>query len=141
MNTPIVVQYKINAPAEKVWKALTDKHEMKSWYFNIPDFEPEVGKIFNFYEPGDAKKYHHQCEILEIVPSQILKYSWAYPDFLPLKTVVTWEVFSEHNATVVTLVHEGIESFDNLGEGFSRKSFTEGWNMIIGESLKGYLEN
>ncbi|WP_262896812.1 SRPBCC domain-containing protein [Chryseobacterium cucumeris] len=38
MSTPITVQYTINAPAEKVWKALTDKNEMKSWYFDIQDF-------------------------------------------------------------------------------------------------------
>ncbi|MDR6546423.1 MULTISPECIES: SRPBCC family protein [Chryseobacterium] len=141
MSTPIVVQYKINAPAEKVWRALTDQDEMKSWYFNISDFEPEAGKVFNFYEPGEARKYHHQCEILEIIPSQILKYTWAYPDFSPLKTVVTWELFSEQNGTVVTLVHDGIDNFKDLGEGFSRESFTEGWNVIIGESLKGFLEN
>lgn len=28
MSTPISVQYTINAPAEKVWKALTDKNEI-----------------------------------------------------------------------------------------------------------------
>lgn len=140
MNTPITVQFKINAPIEKVWKALTNKEEMKYWYFNIPDFELEVGKQFNFYEPGDEKKYHHQCEILEIIPHQKLKHSWSYPEFSNEKTIVTWEIQPDDKETIVTLIHENIDNFKALGENFSRESFTEGWNGIIGQSLKSYLE-
>lgn len=140
MSVPIVVEYKVNAPIEKVWKALTDKNEMKSWYFDIPDFELAEGKQFNFYEPGDAKKYHHQCEILEIIPHQKLKHSWAYPEFSEDKTVVTWEINAEDDGTLIRLTHEGIDNFKDLGESFSRNSFTEGWNGIIGQSLKTYLE-
>ncbi|UHO39738.1 SRPBCC domain-containing protein [Chryseobacterium capnotolerans] len=140
MSTPITVQYKINAPIDKVWKALTDKNEMKSWYFNIQDFEPEVGKVFNFYEPGGENKYHHQGEILEIIPNQKVKHSWSYPDFSDLKTIVTWELASEEDGTLVKLTHDGIENFEDLGEGFSRENFTGGWNSILGQSLKEYLE-
>lgn len=140
MNTPITVQYKINAPVEKIWKALTDKTEMKLWYFDIPDFEPEVGKQFNFYEPGGENKFHHQCVIIEIVPLQKLKHTWSYPDFSDQKTMVTWELLPEEDATVVKLTHEGIENFSGLGDSFSRESFTGGWNAIIGQSLKEYSE-
>lgn len=140
MNTPITVQYKINAPIEKVWKALTDKNEMKSWYFDIQDFEPNVGQIFNFYEPGGENKYHHQCEILEMIPNQKLKHTWSYPDFSDLKTTVTWELQPEDNGTSVKLTHEDIDHFKDLGEGFSRENFIGGWNAIVGQSLKEYLE-
>jgi len=140
MNTPITVQYKINAPAEKVWSALTNKNEMKSWYFDIQDFVLETGKEFNFYEPGEAKKYHHQCRVLEIVPNKKLKHTWSYPEFSDAVTTVTWELQEDNTGTLVTLTHDDIEGFDNLGENFSRKSFTEGWNGIIGQSLKNYLE-
>lgn len=140
MKTPIIVQYKINAPIEKIWKALTDQNEMKSWYFDILDFELKVGNIFNFYEPRDEKKYHHQCEIIEIIPNKKLKHTWAYPDFSDLKTTVTWELQSEDGGTLVKLTHEDIENFKDLGEGFSRENFTGGWNSILGQSLKQYLE-
>lgn len=140
MDTPITVQYRINAPAEKVWKALTDKNEMKSWYFDIQDFELEIGKTFNFYEPGGENKYHHQGEILEAIPNQKLKHTWSYPDFSDQKTMVTWDLKTEGNETLVTLIHEGIDNFKDLGEGFSRENFTQGWNSILGQSLKGYLE-
>lgn len=141
MSTPIIVQYKVDAPIDKVWKALTDKEEMKSWYFDISDFKLEIGKQFNFYEPGEAKKYHHQGVVLDFVTNEKLKHSWAYPELSDAETIVTWELQTEGNGTLAKLTHEDIENFKELGEGFSRENFTEGWNAIIGQSLKLYLEN
>ena len=141
MKTPIVVTKKINAPIEKVWKALVDQNEMSSWYFNIPDFHAEVGRSFDFYEPGEEKKYLHRIEILEISENQKLRHTWFYPSFSDQKTTVTWELETDGNMTKVTLVHEGIENLSDLGEGFSIENFTQGWNTIIGQSLKLYLEN
>lgn len=141
MNTPIIIQFKIDAPIEKVWKALTDKNEMKSWYFDISDFELEVGKQFNFYEPGEERKYHHQGDILEIIPKQKLQHTWSYPELYNGKSTVTWEIQPDEKGTILTLTHENINTFKDLGENFSRESFTEGWNGIIGQTLKSYLEN
>ncbi|WP_336733095.1 SRPBCC family protein [Chryseobacterium sp. VD8] len=141
MSHPIIVEQKINAPVYKVWRALTDKAEMQVWYFDIFDFELQTGKVFNFYEPGDEKKYHHQGEILEIFPNEKLKYSWAYPELSDKKTTVTWELKPDENGTLIKLIHEDIDHFNDLGENFSRESFTEGWSGILKESLKPYLEN
>lgn len=56
MENSIIIKKKINAPIERVLKALTDKNELPSWYFDIADFEAEAGQSFNFYEPGEEKK-------------------------------------------------------------------------------------
>lgn len=51
MESQTVVQEVIyNAPVEKVWQALTDKDQMKQWYFDIPDFNTAPGSRFDFYE-------------------------------------------------------------------------------------------
>lgn len=141
MSHPIIVEQKVNAPAQKVWKALTDIDEMKIWYFDIPDFIPKPGTVFNFYEPGDERKYHHQAEILEVIPGKKLKHTWFYPEFSDQKTTVTWELYSEGLQTVIRLIHENINAFYNLGENFSEKAFTEGWTQITEQSLKRYLES
>ncbi|MCY0976618.1 SRPBCC domain-containing protein [Chryseobacterium wangxinyae] len=141
MKTPIVITKKIKAPIEKVWKALTDKNEIPSWYFNIADFEAVVGKSFDFYEPGEEKKYLHRIEILEIIENQKLKHTWFYPLFSDQKTIVTWELENDEGGTKVSLTHEGTENLKDLGEGFSEESFTKGWNEIVGQSLKLYMEN
>jgi len=44
----IIVREIINAPSAKVWKAITDKNEMTSWYFDLEEFKPEVGFKFSF---------------------------------------------------------------------------------------------
>jgi len=92
MSNPIIIEQSIPASTEKVWKAITDREEMKAWYFDIADFELKKGKFFNFYEPGNEKKYRHQAEILEIIPRQKLKHTWTYPEFSDQETMVTWEL-------------------------------------------------
>ncbi|MEC3875287.1 SRPBCC family protein [Chryseobacterium salviniae] len=141
MSHPIIIEQKVNAPAEKVWGALTNRNEMKIWYFDIPDFIPEVGAVFNFYEPGDERKYHHQAEILEIIPEKKLRHTWFYPEFSDQKTTVTWELEPQAESTLIRLIHENINGFNDLGENFSEKAFNEGWTQIIEQSLKRYLEN
>lgn len=141
MSHPIIIEQKVNAPAEKVWKALTDKNEMKIWYFDIADFIPQEGTVFNFYEPGDEKIYHHQAKILEIIPEKKLKHTWFYPEFSDQETIVTWELYPDGENTLIRLIHENINGFNDLGENFSEKAFTEGWTQIIEESLKKYLES
>jgi uncharacterized protein YndB with AHSA1/START domain len=46
---PVIQEVVINASAAVVWKAITDKNEMKHWYFDLEEFKPEVGFEFQFY--------------------------------------------------------------------------------------------
>lgn len=140
MHENVTVAKRINAPVEKVWKALTDKAQMKEWYFDISDFDLGVHREFNFYEPGKEKKYHHHGEILEIVPNEKLKHTWTYPEFTKEKSIVKWELEKDGEGTMVTLTHKGLENFSHLGPDFQKESFENGWNDILGRSLKDYLE-
>ncbi len=95
---------------------------------------------FQFAGEGkEGEKYVHLCEITEVVPKEKLSYSWQYEN-LPGKSVVTFELFPEENNTKVKLTHEGIESFRANGPDFAKESFAEGWTMIIGTSLKNFVE-
>ena len=58
-NQPFVIERTYNAPAEKVWKAITDKTQMKQWYFDLEKFEPKVGFEFSFEGGPQDKKYLH----------------------------------------------------------------------------------
>lgn len=141
MHDNVIVKQRVNAPVDRVWEAITNRTLMKDWYFDIPDFDLKTHNEFNFYEPGDAKKYHHHGEILEIIPQQKLKHTWSYPEFSKEKTLVKWELEQDGDATLVTLTHKGLENLEHLGGDFRHESFEAGWNEIIGKSLKEYLEN
>jgi uncharacterized protein YndB with AHSA1/START domain len=139
-NEPIVKEITINAPVSKVWKAITDKDEMKHWYFDLEAFKPEVGFEFQFYGGSEEKQYLHLCKITEVEPGKTLIYSWKY-DGYPGESFVTFELFAEGDDTTrVRLTHTGVESFAGNGPDFAVTSFTAGWNEIIGTSLKDYIE-
>lgn len=140
MHENVVIKQRVNAPVEKVWNALTDKAQMKEWYFDIPDFELGLHKEFNFYEPGEEKRFHHHAEILEVIPNEKFKHTWSYPEISKEKTIVRWELEEENGGTVITLTHKGLENFSHLGKDFQKESFENGWTGIVGQSLKEFIE-
>lgn len=140
MHDNVVVKQKVNAPVEKVWSALTDKAQMKEWYFDIPDFVAEPHTEFAFYGGSESDNYHHHCEVLEVIPNEKLKHTWSYPEISKEKTLVRWELEKDGDGTMVTLTHKGLENFDHLGKDFEVESFNQGWNEIVGQSLKEFVE-
>lgn len=121
-----------------VWQALTDKNQMKEWYFEIPDFELRVGATFNFFEPGGEKRFHHRCQIKEIVPNKKLSYSWTHPSHSKGESLVTWDLEEVDGTTEVTLHHEGIENFADAGPEFAPENYQMGWDEIL-SILKNYI--
>lgn len=136
---PIVIERTYNAPVEKVWKALTDKEQMKEWYFDIADFKPEVGFEFEFIGKGKkGESYLHKCKITEIIPEKKLTHSWRY-DGYEGNSFVTFELIAEGAKTHIKLTHEGLETFPAI-EAFAKSNFVEGWTYIIGKGLKAFIE-
>jgi len=138
---PIVFERLFNSPISKVWKAITDKNEMKNWYFDLAEFKPEIGFKFQFTGgPSPEKQYLHLCEITALIPEKKITYSWRY-DGYPGNSFVTFELFEQQDKTLLRLTHEGLESFPVDNPDFASHNFNEGWNDIINVSLKDYLEN
>lgn len=140
-NEPFVIERSYPAPVATVWKAITDKDEMKQWYFEFHEFVPEVGFEFKFWGgPDENCQYLHLCKITEVIPERKLAYSWSY-DGYEGNSLVTFELFAEGDLSRVKLTHEALETFPSGNPDFARKSFEEGWTWIIGTSLKEFLEN
>jgi len=137
---PVIREVLLNAPASKVWKAITDKNEMKKWYFDLKEFKPVVGFKFQFYGGDEKKQWLHICEITEVVPEKKLTHSWKYDGYSGI-SYVTFELIPEGNKTRVKLIHTGLESFpvDEVPE-FGKENFVAGWDHIIGTSLKKFVE-
>ena len=137
----IVIERTYNAPAKKVWSAITDKDEMKRWYFDLSEFKAEPGFEFQFYGEGhEGQKYLHLCKVIDVIAGKKLSYTWRYDKFEG-NSVVTFELFEEGNKTRVKLTHKGIESFKANGPDFRTESFAQGWTELIGTLLKNYVEN
>lgn len=136
-HKPLVIEQEFNATTEQVWNAITDKELMKKWYFDIPNFKPELGAKFNFEGGTEEDRYIHLCEILELVPNEKIKYSWEYEGHLGT-SFVSFELTPIGEKTILKLTHEGIETF--VLPDFKYENFVGGWNYLILESLKKFLE-
>jgi uncharacterized protein YndB with AHSA1/START domain len=139
-NQPVQIEQVYHVSTSRVWRALTDNEQMKSWYFKLPDFKAEPGFEFTFMGGAEGDlQYKHICRIIEVIPEKKLSYSWRYEGH-PGQSMVTFELFGGDKQTKLRVTHEGLESFSSSGPAFSRDNFTAGWTHILGTSLKGFLE-
>lgn len=136
---PVVIEQILNTSIDKVWKAISEKEQMKQWYFDLAEFKPEPGFEFQFEGGKDDRSYIHLCRITRVVPRQYLQYSWQYEGF-DGNTIVTFELFEKGNKTRLKLTHEGLETLPSTNPDFARENFVAGWNHIIGSSIKELIE-
>ncbi len=110
MHNPVKVEVLLNAPVERVWSAITNRDEMKKWYFKLEEFIPAIGFTFSFEGGNEHTKYLHLCKVIEAVPNKKLVYSWRYDGFEG-DSFVNWILKEEGEQTRLTLLHEGLETF------------------------------
>jgi uncharacterized protein YndB with AHSA1/START domain len=135
---PFEIERIYNAPIQTVWSALTEKDQMKQWYFDLPEFKPEVGFEFQFIGGTECNSYLHFCKITEVITGRKLTHSWRY-DGYEGNSFVTFELFEEGNKTRLKLTHTGLETFPQNNPDFARENFAQGWTDILGVSLEKYL--
>ncbi|MBO9572844.1 MAG: SRPBCC domain-containing protein [Chitinophagaceae bacterium] len=141
VDEPFIIERTYNAPVKKVWSAITDEHQMRQWYFDIPGFEAKAGFEFQFTGgTPDGIQYIHLCKIIELVPLKKLTHSWRYKGY-PGESFVTWELFAEGNKTRVKLTHRGLASFGTINPDFAKSNFIQGWTDIVGKMLPAFVES
>lgn len=139
-SEPIVKEVMLDATPQKVWKAITDKDEMKKWYFDLKEFKAVPGFEFEFEGGPNDRIYIHQCRVIEVIPLKKLSYTWSYQGYQGT-TLVGFELFEEGQRTRLQLTHEGLESFEvNNNPDLDKKNFDAGWSHIIGTSIKEYID-
>ena len=138
--TPVIKEILVNAAPDKVWMAITNPEDMKVWYFDLPGFKPEVGYEFSFYgDTADGTKYLHLCKITEAIVNEKLSYTWRYDGYKG-DSLVTFELIPEGAKTLIRLTHSGLETFPSDNKDLRKENFDGGWEAIIRESLKHFVE-
>lgn len=137
MDNPFVVEQVYDAPIKKVWQAITRKDSMKEWYFpQLKKFEPIKGFEFEF--TNDGSPYQKKWRVTKVIDEKLLAHSWTYIGY-PGYSEVTFEVIEEGDKTLLRLTHTGLSSFPR-DPHFARHRFEDGWNWILGNKLKNFLE-
>ncbi len=135
-----MIERTLNAPIDKVWRAITSKAGMKQWFFDVKGFKLKLGNEFQFLDEKDGRKFPHVCRIVEVVESRMFAFTWRY-EGLQGESLVTFELLDVATGlTKVRLTHEGRGSFSSNGTDLSKDSFTKGWTHIIDKGLKSFVE-
>jgi uncharacterized protein YndB with AHSA1/START domain len=109
----IVVECDLAEPPVQVWRALTEPELLSAWLMPN-DIRPEVGARFTFQTDAEAGSGPIECEVLNVEPLRLLRYSWRDEDGnrdasdRALDSTVTF-VLAEtpDGGTHLRLVHDG----------------------------------
>lgn len=134
----VVLTRTLNAPVERVWRALTSAEALQKWSFPIKAFRPEAGFEFDFAVEHKGKTYVHLCRVTEAVPNKRIAYTWRYQGHAG-DSLVTFDLAAEGEHTRVTLRHTGLETFPKLPD-FARENFLAGWTDLLGVYLRKFVE-
>ena len=127
-----VYEVYIQAPAERVWQALTDSELTKQYYYgNTVESDWKPGSSLRYRNPDGSEAI--SCEILEADPPRRLVHSFFFPSTEEPPSRVTWSLDARGPATLLTLEH-GFES-----ETSTYRSVAHGWVPIL-SGLKTLLE-
>ncbi|MDP6553399.1 MAG: SRPBCC domain-containing protein [Pirellulaceae bacterium] len=138
--SPIIVEQTFNAPVAVVWNAITNKDQMRQWFFEtMTDFEPESGFETQFNVRCEDRDYLHVWNVTDVIPEKRIAYGWRYGGH-PGDSTVVWELSETANGTKLALTHEGHETFTQDDPNFNRESCQGGWEYFLCERLKAFLE-
>lgn len=124
----------INAPRERVWKAVTDAEQLTQWY--ATQFAWDIPVL----EVGGKIKFHNSAtEVLNAVievldPPQQFSVRWdGEPPYTPNGVLTTFLLEEENGGTRVRLIETG---YENMPE-----SERQAWLEQIGSGYGMSLEN
>jgi len=139
-SEPVVVEQTFDAPIAAVWNAITDKDQMRQWFFeDMVDFEPKPGFETEFSVHCDGRDFVHLWKLTEVIPKQKIVYDWCYRGY-PGRSTVVWELSTTPDGAQLKITHRAEEAFPQDDPVFSRQSCQDGWDWLIRESLKDFLE-
>jgi uncharacterized protein YndB with AHSA1/START domain len=122
----------VDAPRDRVFRALTDAGELKRWWITDGISEPRPGGRFRYeWAMADSSKDHVQEGTYdEVVEGERVSFPWAGPDG---DSHVTFTLSESDGGTQVSLVHAGVA--DDMLE-----TYEQGWQGFLA-NLKSVLES
>lgn len=140
MSNPIVTEQLLNCSSELVWEAITRADQMRRWFFSeIENFSPELGFSTEFNVHAEGKDFLHQGKIIEVSPQASIRYDWRYGGY-PGESTVNWQLSPHEAGTLLTVTHQGIDSFPQSEPAFTAESCQGGWQYFINQRLKDYIQ-
>ncbi|MCE3225613.1 MAG: hypothetical protein K0S32_164 [Bacteroidetes bacterium] len=133
------VSVEIDAPAEKVWEALTTPSIIKKYFFNTnAESDFEEGSPIRFTGEWEGKTYEDKGTIKKVEEKKLFKYSyWSSMSGIEDKpenyAVITYKLNEKNGKTILSITQE------NIPDEKMKEHSEENWNKVL-ENLKHLLE-
>lgn len=118
--------YKIKAPIDAVWQALTDAAIIEKWGAAPAKMDPKAGGSFSLWG-GDIHGTNTQ-----VVPGKLLRQSWYGHDHPEREYDVTFMFDGDDSQTTVRITHMAWDD--------DTHSMGDGWRDYYFEPIKKLLE-
>ena len=136
----IVAEVEVDAPPQRVFKALTDQGELVRWFTDAKhpvhrwEIDARPGGRFRYFVDDVTAALHKvspfEChgEILEFDPPRLLVYTWiaSWHADKARRTVVRWELEPTQGGTHVKVTHSGLAN-----EQAAFKDYSSGWLDVV----------
>jgi uncharacterized protein YndB with AHSA1/START domain len=132
-------QVTINAPASKVWEALTKPEIIKKYFFGTNTVtEWKVGGPIKFHGEYEGKSYEDKGTVLAFEPEKLIQYSyWSSMSGIEDKpenyVTVTYKLTPENDRTQLEIIQE------NIPDEKTKEHSEQNWKKVLAD-LKRLLE-
>jgi uncharacterized protein YndB with AHSA1/START domain len=129
----------VNAPAEKVWEALTDPAIVKQYFFGTNmEADWKVGGEITYRGEWEGKPYEDKGHVLEIEPNKKLVTDYwsgltGKADVPENYQRVSYELFEQDGVTTLVITQDGNPTQESADHS------TSNWNMVM-KGMKDLLE-
>jgi uncharacterized protein YndB with AHSA1/START domain len=129
----------INAPAEKVWEAITNPDLVEKYFFGTRvDSDWQVGSPIIFRGEWEGKVYEDKGIIIKCVPHKTLQFSyWSNfsgdADSPENYSQITYDLVEKNGQTTLTISQNNVKS--ETAKADSEKN----WDMVL-DGLKALVE-
>ena len=106
----IALEVKINAPPERVFRALTSAEELPNFLpeFKQVTFEARLGGEYEFRGTGDdGSTFSTRGKITEFDPPRRLAFTWRWQEWEFPETTVSYTLEAVEGGTKVSFLHSG----------------------------------
>jgi uncharacterized protein YndB with AHSA1/START domain len=136
----VILEITINAPAKRIFEALTDPAQRKEWWgiegrFQATDVESDlrVGGKWRMSGTGFGRPFTIRGQYRTIEPPHVLAFTWL-PDWQQgaTETLVRFDLTERDGFTTVRLTHSGLSA-----EGLQAH---QGWPQLLAR-LRAHAEH
>ena len=130
----IVKEISIDAPAAKIFAALTEPDQLTQWWgeegkYHVEQMEADVrvgGRWRTTGTSSDGQPFAVEGVYRKIDPPRVLVYTWAHDWGDRAQTLVRFDLTERGGSTLVKVTHSG------FADSQSRYDHDRGWTVVLG---------